>query len=103
MKTQDTSSGVLIRKAFDAVLQNAGVYLGLDRVPGKSRLGTKLSVNTLAPYVLACLLELQPRRYLFVSSGLHRSGRAYLSPRLRDLSPNSTAVSAVERQDINQR
>jgi len=47
----------------------------MERVPGKSGLPSLFAVNTLAPYVLACLMD-RPKRLLFVSSGLHYSGRA---------------------------
>ncbi|KAF7355288.1 putative short-chain dehydrogenase reductase sdr protein [Mycena sanguinolenta] len=59
---------------YDAVLHNAGVYLGMERVPGKSGLPSLFAVNTLAPYILTCLID-KPKRLLFVSSGMHRSGR----------------------------
>lgn len=48
---------------FDAVIHNAGVY----RAPGQE----VLTVNTLAPYVLTCLVR--ARRLVYVSSGMHRS------------------------------
>ncbi|KAJ6544126.1 hypothetical protein B0H19DRAFT_1169710 [Mycena capillaripes] len=52
---------------YDAVLHNAGVYSG----------ASVFAVNTLAPYVLTCLMA-KPKRLLFVSSGMHFSGRATL-------------------------
>jgi NAD(P)-dependent dehydrogenase (short-subunit alcohol dehydrogenase family) len=62
-------------KPFDAVLHNAGVYLGMERVPGKDGRASLFCVNTLAPYVLTCLMK-RPKRLLFVSSGMHRGGHA---------------------------
>lgn len=50
---------------FDAVIHNAGVY----RAPGE----VLLAVNTLAPYLLTCLVQ-KPRRLIYLSSGLHRQG-----------------------------
>lgn len=59
---------------YDAVIHNAGVYLGMERVPGKSGLPTLFSVNTLAPYLLTCLMA-RPKRLVYVSSGMHAGGR----------------------------
>lgn len=48
---------------FDAVIHNAGVY----RAPGDEI----LMVNTIAPYVLTCLMH-TPQRLIYLSSGLHQ-------------------------------
>ncbi|KAJ7276364.1 hypothetical protein B0H12DRAFT_1084994 [Mycena haematopus] len=61
--------------SYEAVLHNAGLYIGMERVPGKSGLPSLFAVNTLAPYVLTCLMN-KPKRLLFVSSGMHHSGKA---------------------------
>lgn len=55
--------------AFDAVIHNAGVY----QVPSKMI----FAVNTLAPYILTCLIQ-KPRRLVYLSSGMHLSGRPNL-------------------------
>lgn len=52
---------------WDAIVHNAGVMRG-------SKEGTLFAVNTLAPYILTCLVQPPPQRYLFVSSELHTSG-----------------------------
>lgn len=52
--------------AFDAVIHNAGVYQGASK--------TIFTVNTLAPYVLTCLMH-KPSRLIYLSSGLHLQGR----------------------------
>jgi NAD(P)-dependent dehydrogenase (short-subunit alcohol dehydrogenase family) len=62
---------------YDVVMHNAGLYLGPfarteDGVP------SLVAVNTLAPYVLACLMD-KPERLVFVSSQLHQNGNAGLS------------------------
>src|SRR5688572_9987154 len=54
---------------FDAVIHNAGVY----QVPSK----TILAVNTLAPYILTCLIQ-KPKRLIYLSSGMHLQGRLNL-------------------------
>jgi NAD(P)-dependent dehydrogenase (short-subunit alcohol dehydrogenase family) len=50
---------------MDSVIHNAGVYTGRDILP----------VNVLAPYLLTCLIA-QPGRLVYLSSGMHRGGRA---------------------------
>lgn len=50
---------------FDAVIHNAGVY----RTSGE----WILKVNTIAPYILTCLMD-KPGRLIYLSSGLHMSG-----------------------------
>ena len=54
---------------LDAVIHNAGVY----QVPGK----LIVSVNTLAPYILTCLIQ-RPKRLIYLSSGMHLSGKLSL-------------------------
>jgi NAD(P)-dependent dehydrogenase (short-subunit alcohol dehydrogenase family) len=51
--------------SFDAVIHNAGVYT----VPAKEL----FHVNTLAPYILTCLVE-KPKRLIYLSSDMHESG-----------------------------
>jgi NAD(P)-dependent dehydrogenase (short-subunit alcohol dehydrogenase family) len=48
---------------FDAVIHNAGVYSGSQI----------FAVNTVAPYILTALMT-RPRRVVYISSGMHRSG-----------------------------
>ncbi|KAJ7874653.1 hypothetical protein B0H13DRAFT_2057447 [Mycena leptocephala] len=69
---------------YEAVLHNAGLYTGMERVPGKSGLPSLFTVNTLAPYILTCLMD-KPKRLLFVSSGMHYSGRVNSDSRLHDV------------------
>ena len=54
---------------FDAVIHNAGVY----RASAKD----VFTVNTLAPYILTCLIH-KPERLIYLSSGMHLSGQAKL-------------------------
>lgn len=62
---------------FDAVVHNAGLYLGFERVPGKDGLPSLFCVNVLAPYVLTATMK-RPKRLVYVSSGMHRGGRPRL-------------------------
>jgi NAD(P)-dependent dehydrogenase (short-subunit alcohol dehydrogenase family) len=66
--------------AFDAVIHNAGVYLQQRRIATVDGLPTVFAVNTLAPYILTALIR-RPKRLVYLTSGLHRSG----DPRLKDL------------------
>ncbi len=50
---------------FDAVIHNAGVY--------QASASQILAVNTLAPYILTCLIQ-KPQRLVYLSSGMHVEG-----------------------------
>jgi NAD(P)-dependent dehydrogenase (short-subunit alcohol dehydrogenase family) len=52
---------------MDAVIHNAGVYTGPQVLP----------VNVVAPYLLTALID-RPKRLIYLSSGMHRSGRPCL-------------------------
>ncbi len=54
---------------FDAVIHNAGVYQAQPR--------DIFMVNTIAPYILTCLIQ-KPGRLIYLSSGMHIQGRANL-------------------------
>jgi NAD(P)-dependent dehydrogenase (short-subunit alcohol dehydrogenase family) len=53
---------------MDAVIHNAGVVSGASVLP----------VNVVAPYLLTALIE-RPQRLIYLSSGMHRGGRADLA------------------------
>ena len=52
---------------MDAVIHNAGVLHGPDT----------FQVNVAAPYLLTALMQ-RPRRLIYLSSGMHRGGRAHI-------------------------
>ena len=54
---------------FDSIIHNAGVYEQSDEL---------FTVNVLAPYLLSTLLE-QPKRMVFLSSGMHLDGKLNLN------------------------
>ena len=54
---------------FDAIIHNAGVY----QVPNK----LIFAVNTLAPYILTCLIQ-RPERLIYLSSGMHLQGDPWI-------------------------
>lgn len=63
---------------FDAVIHNAAVgYQEPRRVETEDGLPHVFAINSLAPYVLTALME-RPKRLIYLSSGLHRSGDASL-------------------------
>jgi NAD(P)-dependent dehydrogenase (short-subunit alcohol dehydrogenase family) len=63
---------------FDAVIHNAGVgYQEPKRVDTADGLPHVFAVNSLAPYILTCLIN-KPKRLIYISSGLHQDGDASL-------------------------
>jgi len=58
---------------MDAVIHNAGISSTKGRSPTPEGHATILAVNTLAPYTLTALIE-RPRRLVYLSSSMHRSG-----------------------------
>ena len=75
-ETKQLAAEVNATGHFDAIIHNAGVY----QVPNK----LIFAVNTLAPYILTCLIQ-RPERLIYLSSGLHLQG----DPGLRDFSLNT--------------
>ena len=64
---------------FDAVIHNAAVgYQEDKRIATVDGLPRVFAINTLAPYVLTALVR-KPKRLVYLSSGMHRSGDASLS------------------------
>ena len=63
---------------FDAVIHNAAVgYQEPRRIATVDGLPHVFAINTLAPYILTALIS-KPKRLVYLSSGLHRSGDASL-------------------------
>lgn len=63
---------------FDAVIHNAGVgYQEPRRITTVDALPHVFAVNSLAPYILTCLIS-RPQRLIYISYGLHRQGDASL-------------------------
>lgn len=64
---------------FDAVIHNAGVgYREPRRIETEDGLEHVFQINVLAPYLLTALM-LPPKRLVYLSSGMHRSGDPDLS------------------------
>jgi len=68
-ETMQLSEKVNALGRFDAVIHNAGVY----DAPAKEL----FAVNTLAPYILTCLIQ-KPKRLIYLSSDMHEGGRSKL-------------------------
>jgi NAD(P)-dependent dehydrogenase (short-subunit alcohol dehydrogenase family) len=68
-ETKQLASKVNTLGEFDAVIHNAGVY--------NASAEEIFAVNTLAPYVLTCLIQ-RPKRLIYLSSDMHLQGRSKL-------------------------
>jgi NAD(P)-dependent dehydrogenase (short-subunit alcohol dehydrogenase family) len=58
---------------FDAVIHNAGVYQVPRNSVGVDGLPMLFTVNSLAPYILTCLMH-KPKRLIYLSSDMHLQG-----------------------------
>lgn len=76
-ETIQLASKVNALGTFDAVIHNAGVYY--------ASANEFLRVNTLAPYILTCLIK-RPKRLIYLSSDMHRQGRPKLDSFRTDIS-----------------
>jgi NAD(P)-dependent dehydrogenase (short-subunit alcohol dehydrogenase family) len=76
-ETKQLASKVNATGKFDAVIHNAGVY--------RASAEEIFAVNTLAPYILTCLIE-KPERLIYLSSDMHLQGRSKLEHFKTDIS-----------------
>ncbi|KAJ9664680.1 hypothetical protein H2198_000026 [Neophaeococcomyces mojaviensis] len=65
---------------WDSIIHNAGVMRVSSSTKGKEDLPVLFATNTLAPYMLTCLVK-PPKRLTFLSSQMHQGG----DPSLRNL------------------
>ena len=78
-QTRSVADQVNALGSFDAVIHNAGIgYRESHRTATEDGLPNVFAVNTLAPYILTALIT-KPKRLVYLSSGLHRSGDATLT------------------------
>ncbi|MCW3105170.1 MAG: family NAD(P)-dependent oxidoreductase [Bacteroidetes bacterium] len=75
-ETKKLASRVNALGIFDAVIHNAGVYNASPK--------DLFAVNTLAPYVLTCLIQ-KPKRLIYLSSDMHQGGQAKLESFKNDI------------------
>ena len=64
-ETKNLATEVNATSRFDAIIHNAGVYQVSNKLT--------FAVNTLAPYILTCLIQ-RPERLIYLTSGLHLQG-----------------------------
>ena len=76
-ETKQLASKVNALGRFDSVIHNAGVY--------QTSAETIFAVNTLAPYILTCLID-KPERLIYLSSDMHEGGHAKLDSFTTDVS-----------------
>jgi len=94
-ETKKLAAEVNALGGFDAVIHNAGVY---DKA--SSRTGTRdfqqmmFTINTLAPYILTCLIQ-KPKRLIYISSGMHLQG----DPGLKNLDTGTSNRSGYTYSD----
>jgi NAD(P)-dependent dehydrogenase (short-subunit alcohol dehydrogenase family) len=89
---KDVAEKVNALGRFDAVIHNAGVgYQSPRRVETEDGLPLEFAVNTLAPYVLAALIQ-RPKRLVYLSSGLHKNG----DPSLDDLAWKKRSWNGIQ-------
>jgi NAD(P)-dependent dehydrogenase (short-subunit alcohol dehydrogenase family) len=73
-ETKKLATEVNSKGVFDAVVHNAGVY---NQKSGHAVTGDfqqmMININTLAPYILTCLIH-KPKRLIYLSSGMHSQG-----------------------------
>ncbi len=73
-ETKEIAAQVNRLEPFDAVIHNAGIgYKELKRTATVDGLPHVFAINSLAPYILTSLMH-QPKRLIYLSSGLHRDG-----------------------------
>lgn len=63
-------------KPFDAIIHNAGIGFGStsSREITADKISAVFAVNTLAPYILTCLMDRPTSRLLYMSSDSHYGG-----------------------------
>jgi len=73
-ETKKLAADVNAMGRFDAIIHNAGVYnQESGRTSAKDFQQMMITINTLAPYILTCLIQ-KPRRLIYLSSGMHLQG-----------------------------
>ena len=86
-ETKQLARDVNAMGRFDAIIHNAGVYQASSELI--------FAVNTLAPYLLTCLIQ-KPQRLIFLSSQMHMHG----DPRLRNFGTGQISYSDSKLHDV---
>lgn len=75
-ETKKLASEVNKLGRFDSIIHNAGIGPSASSANVTSDgYAATFAANSLAPYVLTCLIE-KPTRLVYLSSGMHRGGKA---------------------------
>jgi NAD(P)-dependent dehydrogenase (short-subunit alcohol dehydrogenase family) len=85
-ESKQLASKVNALGAFDAVIHNAAVYQASAK--------EIFTVNTLAPYILTCLIQ-KPKRLIYLSSDMHLQGRSKLESFKTDISRTTYSDSKL--------
>ena len=75
--TKNLASQVNKLGDFDVIIHNAGVYQVPEGKLTQDGLPMLFAVNSIAPYILTCLIK-QPGRLIYLSSGMHKQADASL-------------------------
>ncbi|PLN76822.1 NAD(P)-binding protein [Aspergillus taichungensis] len=83
--------------SFDAVIHNAGIGYGStsSREITADKISAVFSVNTLAPYILTCLMKKPKERLLYMSSDSHYGGDESLRNLTQSHSYSDSKLHAV--------
>ena len=76
-ETKALASKVNALGTFDAVIHNAGVYQVAKNSVSADGLPLLFAVNSIAPYILTCLIQ-KPKRLIYLSSDMHLHGKSNL-------------------------
>lgn len=93
-ETKDLALAINNLGTFDAVIHNAGVFKIPMSDRGKEGLPLTFAINTLAPYILTCLIH-KPKRLIYLGSDMHMHGDPTLKDMVGDLSRISYSDSKL--------
>jgi NAD(P)-dependent dehydrogenase (short-subunit alcohol dehydrogenase family) len=96
-ETKALASKVNAAGKFDAVIHNAGVYQVPKNSISADGLPVLFAVNSLAPYILTCLIK-KPERLIYLSSGMHRQGNA--DPDMLSVKNRQVTYSDTKLHDV---
>jgi NAD(P)-dependent dehydrogenase (short-subunit alcohol dehydrogenase family) len=77
-ETKELAANANASGEFDVIIHNAAIYNVTKAVAGAASLPEIFVVNTLAPYILTCLIK-RPKRLIYLSSDMHLQGDANLA------------------------
>jgi NAD(P)-dependent dehydrogenase (short-subunit alcohol dehydrogenase family) len=87
-ETKELAANANTSGEFDVIIHNAGIYHVTKKVADAASLPEIFVVNSLAPYILTCLIT-RPKRLIYLSSDMHLQG----NPDLVNLTVGSENIS----------